>query len=431
MARPESIAEDWVVGQDPPVSASRIELARLIGLTGGFLILIDSAISYPWRLLVDDKPWQTSLVALPAVALFLLSPLRTGLLSARYLGWMGLLTIGCILGYLNGGEVDQDYLIQMPLALAVFMLGYLVRETSIDGQDVTRIFVAAAAVHFGLSLLIFAGLLPMLDSHDFMMFGQLYARKFYYADSNYQTFYWTIIPCLLLLRSPLGFFVGLIANGLLALFYLDIQTRSGFVVFGGQIVLALILRARRAGQSFGFVLGMMACLLAVPALLTVPAVRDPFMSRLTTLGTRFQDNDSVQNIWQRLESQTYLLEKLPTRASLVPIGHREFIARTGQVAHAAPTSVFLLTGLVGLIAWAALTVMPAVRLAGAALGGRLAHEDNMDALAFLGMLAIAVTLPTPFQKPFWLAAGLICARLDRLAAGEVPAPAAAKPVGAP
>src|SRR5690349_7560427 len=111
---------------------------------------------------------------------------------------------------------------------------------------------------------------------------------------------------------------------------------------------------------------------------------------------RFQDEDSMGSMFQRFDSQAYLLEKLPTAASFVPIGHEEFVGRTGAVAHAALTSVFLVAGLGGLLAWVALVMAPAWRFAAAAITGRLSTEDNIVALAFLGMLAIAVTLPTPF-----------------------------------
>jgi hypothetical protein len=145
---------------------------------------------------------------------------------------------------------------------------------------------------------------------------------------------------------------------------------------------------------------LIAALLAAVFLYQLPTL----ISATTDIRLRM-GSDQMTTFFGRVRSFTYLLEHLFNPAWWIPKGTGVFLDEYGSFPHSAPTAIYLQAGLLGLVGWTMLVMVPLLK------GMRHVWSREGDTFTamiigggFISWLG-AMTLPASFFGQAWLWAG--------------------------
>jgi O-antigen ligase len=234
------------------------------------------------------------------------------------------------------------------------------------------------------------------------------------TDQNFQIFY--LFPIVLVLT--LNFRLvrsSLVIAGMVGVLYIlaKIQTRSGFIVFCGVALLALLapLWTRSLGRGKTV---MIPILLTVAFMLNhdlIMQVGDHLIARFTERTGAGLGKEMGQD---RLESSLFAIHHLLDPEWWIPRGSQEFVSRYGFLPHSTMTAVYLEGGIVGLLMWLTVFIFPLLALGWLLLKRRLDVLATLVLIGGVASVAIQMSLHVPFLKHTWLWAGAVLGSLIRM-----------------
>lgn len=393
-----------------------------------YLILIDAVINY-FVFEFAGRRLPLALLSLPVV--FVLGVWRgpASLFSAFRGAGFVLLVVSVILGAMGASEIDSEFLLQMPLALAAFVAGYLTAAHFHLAGRILPVFMLAVCSHILLAMTIYLGLLPRADTVHYVVDGMLVDRVFLYMDPNYTTYYLVLASSLLFVRNRLLLLAAMVGCLSVIAVLVIVATRSGVMVLAFQTAGALALRLvvgwrdRDAHKSVGGMIVFVTALVAMTWAMTL--IAHAYLGQdIDILERRFLSPGNDDNVNHRLLAYEYMATIFGRSGTFVPIGQSTFLFETGNVLHAAIPGMFAMTGVLGVLAWLILIAGPLVRATMRLVRVRSVDDPLLPlTIALLGMFAVSLTLPTPFQNQLWLLAGLTSGVLSRAANVRRTAPA--------
>jgi O-antigen ligase len=309
----------------------------------------------------------------------------------------------CSIAILTAYGTTPHRLLELGSAATAFITGFALFRQTNDERAVARLFMLVALLYVvtcTVALLKIAPSLFPVKSGIWSLHGTLIERPEVTTDQNFQIFYlMPIVPLLALPFRPLRFAI-VIAGFVGAAFVLaQLQTRSGMLVLISLAAFALLMpiRMKSLGRRKLLPLAMVsgiALLISVPLLYRFGGV----------LIERFTNTDYSTGLG-RLHSFLYLFEKLLDPNYWIPRGNQEFLLRTGNVPHNNVTAFFLEGGLIGLVCWFLLMLVPLIKLWRTFWRRRLHHVGCMVLVMGIGMFVVQMSLNVPFVDQIWLWSG--------------------------
>lgn len=356
------------------------------------------------------RPWLVlSLVLVPLLLLNLRELVRAprwALLAMA--GLIAGLTVGVFSIQIPGSLVPQG-LAKMSLSDIVamslaFALGVIwVGRQGADAKWPADVLLGASIVHAAVCLAALSGAapdaFPIIDS-PYWRDGRWVSRPEITTDQTRQVLYFIPALAVVFIRSGVvRLTLALLTAVVAAYVVFQVQSRGGLLIMALFVPMACALGVRYRVQR-PMLTAVVAVVLAIGVLTQVDRIAAAAADTLW----RFDQLD--QGYGGRLVSIAYLFEKVVDPGFWVPRGYSEFLAAYGNAPHSFPTMVFLMGGILSLITYVPLVVLPLW-----VLGRRVIRRgaSGVERLAFfLGSVSLAVQLTQPViaHEFFWLMLGV-------------------------
>lgn len=351
-----------------------------------------------------------ALVAL-AMSVFILGPKVVRLRDRWVLCMLGMI-LALLMGVALAPDISTQRLYQIAGVIVYFLCGYIFSRWTRDHKVVQDTFLVIGTLYVSVCVVALLKIWPVW----FPVIEALWAkgvvietRPEIMTDQNFQIFY--LIPVAVGLLMPLSFrkaiFFGILTLG--SLYTLaQLQTRSGALVFGFCLTIGLFatIRNKDMGQTKAIVAPMLGIIAALAALPIIIKAADLLIYRFTDHGYR--------TAMGRIESITFLIEKIIDPTWWLPRGNEEFVATHGNIPHSNITAYYLEGGLFGLIFWLLLVVIPALYLLTKMVKGGLDAVSASITCGVVSVLLLQMTLNVPAHSQVWLWAGAGIGVIDRL-----------------
>ena len=345
---------------------------------------------------------------------FLLKGPKASLPNSRTTGWLLLFVVGFSIAVPMQNGIGLYRLLQIASAGTAFLVGFVFFKTARDEEKLANLLLFATSIYLIICLLALYKIAPGVFPLETMLWsnnGVLNERPSVMTDQNFQVFY--LFPVVLLMALPFRLIRGTmvlvcVIGSLLVL--AKLQTRSGVLIISGLTLLAIIAPFKIAslGRRKIVVLPAVGILIAI---LILPLA----LSQAGLLLERFSGSDGdFRTLVGRLHSFTYLFENLWNPMWWLPRGNNEFVAITGNTPHSNATAMFLEGGILGLLAWFALLIVPLWRYFRLFRRRQLDNIGAMLMLAGIGTFVMQMTLNVPVMDQVWLWMGAMAGGLTRM-----------------
>jgi len=324
------------------------------------------------------------------------------------------LAVSMLLGVVLVDELGTQRVFQAVGVPVYFLCGYVFFRWTTDVGFTARILFVLGILYVTVCVLavsrIAPAFFPVIDKFVLQPNGQLLARPEVMTDQNFQMFYFVpVLVGFLMARSKVGLllFGGLLIGAAYVLAQLG--TRSGTLVLVGATSLGLMMAWRNPslGKYKVFILPVAAIAIGLLFWTVI-------LEQASLLFFRFRET-GFEAAGGRLYSTIYLFGKVVNPAWWLPRGVSEFRLLTGSLPHSNVTAVFLDGGIIGLICWVSLVLVPAVKLASRAVfGGRLDAIAAAVACSSVAMLVLQFSLYAITTSQVWIWAGATIGVLSRL-----------------
>lgn len=369
-------------------------------------LMLDSLILYLLRPFNIQFPINTGMPFLIAIA-YMISKRRTSLLPLNYIGWLGLTAVGFLLAVAIGADELYGSLKDMIGAFCAFIIGYNAVARSSDLKGLYNLILFTVLLYCVVCVAALLGAsstyLPVINSYGFNK-GIPVVRAELTTDQNYQIYYLFPLALGLAIRQQFWKY-GLICLGTLASMFIIVrlETRSGLIVMALTFIAAALLPAwyrQRGGMIRIGAIGFAGLALIVYKLRDLAAISEGMKRRFT--------DDDMGTFWGRIESIAYLFQHVYDPSWWIPQGNDVFVKQFAHLPHSSTTKVFLEAGLLGLIGWVVLLIVPTIKGSLMIWSKRLSIDRAGIVLGAIVSLIAAFTLPASLFKQCWLWAGAAC-----------------------
>ena len=320
--------------------------------------------------------------------------------------------IGFSAGTIILPEFGLSRITEIISALLAFIVGYAFIRWSKDSDEISPIFLGIGLAYSLTCMIalshILPSLFPVIDKL-WSLDGTLINRPEVTTDQNFQIFY--LLPGLLVLALPLKKWRLLLsivcfAGSLYAL--AKLQTRSGILVCFSVAAMCIFapIWTKSLGRKKTFVFPIATLIIAAAFL---PLILDYAHEIIL----RFTKTDFSTGLG-RLHSLLYLFENIYKPTWWIPHGNAEMLALTGNKPHSNPTGIFLDGGLLSLVGWFLLFIMPLYRLSRKFFKRQLDNLTTMLLIGGVAFMIIQLSLNVPLMDQIWLMAGAVIAAETRL-----------------
>lgn len=401
--------------------------AQWFGVLATAWVLLDSLLTYFLKHWVGFLPPVNALLIMILIVILFTWGARAIFPPAHITVLLIVAAIGMLGSKVIYGQLDVSQIGEIVLSLCAFLVAFFAFRWSDRSELFRNVFLTVALAYVVVCIIallhVAPGLFPVINA-VWSDKGVLELRPEVTTDQNFQIYY--LLPLALLIALPFKpvrstlVLLGIIG----ALFVLaKLQTRSGVLVFGATVAMAL------AAPFWTSSLGRRKVFL-LPVLLLAAAVinYDAILHAGALLIERFHDN-SDNTAYSRWIAFLFTIRHIADPAWWLPRGTAEFVNLYGYVPHSNITAMYVEGGLPGLVMWIVVFVAPLSALARLFLQRKL---DDLATLVLLGGVAsmvIQLSLNVPFFKQPWLWAGAVVGTLTRVRADlaspgkeEVPQP---------
>ncbi|MFW0776165.1 MAG: hypothetical protein ACN2B6_00395 [Rickettsiales bacterium] len=358
--------------------------------------------------------FRVGILSLGAVGIvFLILGAKVFRISEKWILSIFFIQLSFLIGIFTAPDIGPARAFQIISISIYFYCGYLAFRWTNNTRLTQNIMIILSSVYITVCVLallkVNPAIFPVIDS-IWSKQGILESRPEITTDQNFQVFY--LLPAALAIVMPLNLLRFMICSILVigALYVLSqIQTRSGVIAF--FIILFLGLLSTVKNKNMG-----RKKLLAIPIIGITGAVffLPYIISAASLIIYRFTEH-GYATAQGRLDSTLYLFTRFFDVTWWLPQGNSEFLQATGNVPHTNVTAFFLEAGIIGLVFWIYIIVIPTLSLGlRVFFRGRLDPTATVVCCASLGVLALQLTLNAPVHSQVWLWAGAVIAINERL-----------------
>ena len=285
------------------------------------------------------------------------------LLTCRANGRLLLTAAGLLLGIAIAPDLGYWRFFEIASALVAFYAGYFLFSNSVTKRAINRWIVILTFPYVVVCALALSRVAPNIFPVEIALWSDglnLIERPAITTDQNFQVFYF--FPLVFLPWSTTNWRWGVISLLPVVLAFsilAELQTRSGTLVFLGGILLGLM-SVRRLAKDSLLRLSVYGTLLLVGLIFFL----DQFFVMFEGIHQRvIGDHRAAGTAIGRLNSLLYLFEKLWNPIWWIPQGNEEFqLYHGGNRPHSNFTALFLEGGIMALIGWVTLSVVPLIAL---------------------------------------------------------------------
>jgi len=392
------------------VTAKRSTVVQAAGIVALALVLSDSLITYFVKQFIAFFPVNTLLlIVVLAAALHWGS--KIVLPPPNVLFALLMAIVAFVSGIVIVPEIKVYRFFEIGGALCAFLVGYFSLRWANDEKNVARLFLVIPWLYIIVCTIALMKIMPSffpLKEKLWSLHGDLVARPEIVTDQNFQVYYFVPIVLALalttkLLRFTLAF-LGVI-GGLFVL--VKLQTRSGILVFLGCVCLSLLasLWTRELGRRKIIFLPI---LIGILVAVWLPEIMDIGSIAIA----RFFSTDYSTG-YGRLEANLYLFRHVYDPAWWLPRGYSDFVAKYGNTPHSNATAMFLEGGIIGLISWVSIFLLPLIRLTTLYFKKKLDMLETLILMGGVSSLVLQLSLIIPLFEQAWLWAGAVTGVLLR------------------
>lgn len=271
-------------------------------------------------------------------------------------------------------------------------------------QVFSDVLLAVAAFHAlvcVLAVIQFAPhLFPVIDS-PYYKDGQIVSRPEITTDQTRQVLYLFLSLCGVFIRRSLLRLMVILAVGLaIAFVVVKVQSRWSAVIYAIFFFVAMFMGMHYKKQPWWVMIGV-----AIAGVVVTSMNMGLVLEFAADLIFRFSAIDA--SLGGRALAVLHLFEKLPDPNYWVPHGYLEFHNLYGVAPHSFPTMIYLMGGLLALLAFVVLMLYPLCVMGIRVLGRRAGEMERIGFFAGAFAFALLMTQPVITHEIFWLIAGLV------------------------
>lgn len=410
-----------------PGQPAQLPFAHKIALLGFFLVLTDILQNYFIQQAIGVSLPVNVVAAFIVLILYLKDPHRlfpSKSLSVLLACVVAMFVLGFYIGdySVSSSKIYSRSSFMMTLAIinsvAMLLLGFYCFQWLPTTALVKTILLAGichAIVCMVALMQIYPAWFPVSYMRPDTDYSTAILRKEIATDPNFQVFFF--LPTAALLALPfarLRTIIALLVTAVGAYTLAQVQSRSGLLVLAGCLGLALAapLRMKALGRKK---VVLLACLLVAFAGLYAQQI----LNVLEGLLARFTAKSSHQSALARLEALIYFIENFWRPEFMIPRGPAVYSQTHGpNVAHSNITAMMLRGGLVGVIAWFAVYLIPTLKLTRRFLIKRMDSLGVVVLIISISLLVVQLSLNLYSWKQLWMWAGTALGVLARLRSQE-------------
>jgi len=314
----------------------------------------------------------------------------------------------CSLGFLMGAAIIDQYgfhrVLETGSAASAFLAGYIYTRWN-ENKKLTMMILIIVGLAYSILCTI---ALFKVSPHYFPVIiklwafkGSLIERPEITTDQNFQIFYLLPVVITVVMCSRTIEYLSWAIGTALSLYVIsELQTRSGLLVLFGAALLSVISPLFIKGTSKKKIIGLISIISAC-TILAIPII----IKFAHNIIIRFTETDYSTGIG-RLESFTYLFDKVYNPLWWLPRGNSEFIQLTGNIPHSNLTAIFMDGGILSLGSWIVMSIIPLYNLGILFLKKKLDQHEAMIFIGALSMFIIQLSLNVPLMDSIWLWSGL-------------------------
>ena len=274
----------------------------------------------------------------------------------------------------------------------------------------TDVILAVTAIHSAIVIIALFKLYPSLFPINDMSYfknGVMISRPEITTDQTRQALYLFACLCVVFIRkSHVRLIVSIAVSLAIIYIVLQVQSRWSAILFSLYILFAYLLAIYYKTQEKSTVI----LLISIGSFLSVLYISD-IASLAQNIIWRF--GQAGAGYGGRLISILYMFEKLADPSYWLPQGYASFYYKYKQAPHSFPTMIYLNAGLVGLICYFIVAVVPIIILFQKVLNKTATGIHKicffMSSYAFL----LLMTQPVITHEIFWLITGLAAGAVSR------------------
>jgi hypothetical protein len=331
--------------------------------------------------------------------------LKPFLMPKNIIVWLTLLTISLMLATVTADNIDSHRSIEAIGCSIDFISGYMLFKNEYSESRIAKFYMFIVSVYVVVCVLALSKVNPALFPVTYAKWFELgygaVLRPKITADQNMQIYY--LFPVLLVFVFRFKIITYAIASILAILgayILVSLQSRSGVMVFIGVFMLSIMFSVRNNGvdNKIKPIIVILASLcLAIIFIDKIYAIADPIIHR-------FKSNDiSTGN--GRLGSTMYMFEHLFDPTWWLPRGPEEFLEKYGGLPHSNLTAIFLDGGIIGLVSWIALIIVPIFKVTIKYIKVGVDNITGGVMIASWATLLTQLSLNNPIFDQVWLWAG--------------------------
>lgn len=389
------------------LDAGKLKLNLLLIST--FMVLMDRPIMYSlesvFGLTISTN--RVLLVLVTPLVIYHIRAIRLTNIEATVF-FMTLLSF--VLGVIFLDEFDTSEIISIVGVVFPFLLGVILSKYY-QGEFFKKFLLYIAIFPAIISLVAVTNILPqafIVVNQLHLVEGELIKRPEVFTDQNFHIMYvFWLIPLIRFVSGKLDLFIwfSLVVINLIILS--AIQTRSGLLYFLFCSVLFVYVY-----QVFKFKHGLVfIVLLSFVSLFFIDSIIG--LVSETTIYGRFSQNTETGS--HRIESFTFWIYRLLDFEYWTPYGNSEFDQiYGGNIPHSNITAFYLNGGILALIGYFYLVLVPLVSLWLCRLRGLLNDEQKFVLVCCFSMLLIQTSLNLPYNEQVWFWVGLCLGTVNAL-----------------
>lgn len=337
--------------------------------------------------------------------------------------YVSVLLFIAILAILSARIVHNEFSLntvgEVVLSLAVFMAAFFAFRWCCNVAIFSNLFLVIGLAYVIVCMAALLGVAPAIFpivNAEWSNNGVIELRPEVTTDQNFQIFY--LLPLAILVGLPFRLVRSTLALAGMAgaLFVLaKLQTRSGVLVFAAMVAIGILAPIWTKEMGRGKII-------LFPILIVVVVAINIDMITQTASLMLARSNDSSDNTaYSRLLAFMFTFQHLADPEWWLPRGTQEFINLFGYLPHSNITAFFVEGGLMGLVMWIGVFVLPLAALVQLFVRRELDVLATLVMLGGVGSLVVQLSLNVPFFKQPWLWAGAVVGTLARVRAGHLAA----------
>jgi len=381
------------------VDRDKLNISLLFAST--FLVLMDRPLMYTLESILGLAFSSNRLLLILVVPLIFFHAKKIRLSNIEVTVFFVTL-LSFVVGVIFLDEFDGSEIISIIGVIFPFFLGVILSRYF--HEKIFKTFLLYVAVFPALvGLLAVTNIFPSIFkivNQLHMVDGELVNRPEVFTDQNFHIMYvFWLIPLVNFIKGKVSYFIwfSLVATNLFVL--AAIQTRSGLIYFLFCSVFFMYIYQTIKWKHWFFLMAFLIffSLFFVDYLIA-------YISE-TTIYARFSQNTETGS--HRIESFTFWIYRLFDFEYWVPFGNSEFDQiYGGNIPHSNITAFYLNGGIMALVGYFYLILIPLVKLWGRKLKGLLDAEQKFVLVCCFTMLLVQTSLNLPYNEQVWFWAGL-------------------------